>query len=382
MANNAIAIAREQEIFIVEESTRGVLAYPSATDLVIACGFGKISQKPSNSDSNEIRNSRDILDQFADQTPPGTWSFPTYVKPSGVAGGIPQEATLLKCLCGSETINASSVVYQPAMDKTSCSYWLRVSHTVFWARGATVGKADIKLAKTGGAQWDWSGQFMEMGWAGTCALDGDHAASATTVTVKNEGKYTAGSKIEFESDGTVYSDTDGYLITAVDGKDLTISPGLETDLDSGTVVRGYLPAGTETGTALAARKGKAMKGGANVPVQSFDLTFDDQPQYLDEEITSSGFPEDYAETKRTISGNFAIYFREDDLIYFQDGYNNIKDTFGMIIGDTAGSILTISLPKAQTDVPEVSHSDPTVALNTTIKAFGTVGEDSYTIAYT
>ena len=383
---NYTAIARKQTVFVVEETTKGVLVPPTNTDLVISGGMASINQQPAFTNSSNIRNSRDILERFQNKTPPGDWSCPVYVTPSGTAGTAPQEDMLLKSLMGAKTVNSGvSVVYSPALIKPSFSMWLRKDHTVFSLSGCTVGSAKFSLATTDGAKIELSGQGMVMGWAGTDETASLIASGATSIPVLDAKKYTVGMYIEFEEDGDILNNTAaGYRITAVntDTNVLTIATGgVEEEIASGSIVRGWLPAGTEVGSPLSARKGYAKIDAVNVPVQSLDCSISDSPKYLDDEITISGYVEDYAETERSISGNMALYFRQDDVGYFDDGLNDISKALNMVVGDTAGSIIDIAMIKTSLSVPSITESDPTVALSVPYQALGDEGEDSLTITY-
>jgi hypothetical protein len=191
--------------------------------------------------------------------------------------------------------------------------------------------------------------------------------------------------VEFEESSTVYNNTDsGYEVTAVNTTTeiVTISPGLESALGDAATIRGYLPTGTETGSALESRKGKAVFDSVDTPVQSMSVTINDPAQMLSDEITTTDYPEEYVETVRNISGSVAVYFRKDDLAYFYDGQNSNQVDLDLVVGDTAGSIVTLSMPQTELEVPQVSESDPTVALNMNFKALGSSGEDSATITFT
>ena len=382
---NYTAIARIQSVFVVEETTKGVLVPPTNTDLVIAAGMASINQQPSFTNSSNVRNSRDVLERFQDKTPPSEWSCPVYVTPSGVLGTPPQESVLLKSLLGKETINAGvSVVYSPALTKPSFSMWLKKDHTVFHHSGCTVGSGKFSLATKDGAKLELSGQGMKMGWAGTDETAALAAESAVSVVVLDAKKYTEGALIEFvESDVVKNNSGAGYEVTDVNTttNTLTIADGLEEEIASGSVVRGWLPDGTETGAPLSSRKGYATIDGVDFPVQSMDCNISDAPKYLDDEITQSGYVEDYAETERNVSGTAKIYFRQDDVGYFHDGLNSVSRELEMVIGDTAGSIVEIAQPNASLSVPSIEEADPTVALSMPYVGLGTDGEDSISITY-
>ena len=386
MANNT-ATARIQSVFVMKETTRGTLVPPVSTGLVIVAGMASLNQQPSFTNSSNVRNSRDILERFQDKTPPAEWSVPVYITPSGTAGTAPQEDVLLESLMGSKAVNSGvSVVYSPALTKPSFSLYIKKDHTVLFCSGCTVGNAKFALATKDGAKLDLSGQGMKMGWTGTDETASVTASGATSVEVTDAKKYTVGSIIEFVESDVVKNNSDaGYRVIGVNTTTNTLtlhaSDTLEEEIASGSVVRGWLPTGTEVGAPLESRKGYASIDGTDFPVQSMDCNIADSPKYLDDEITTSGYVEDYAETERSISGTAKIYFRRDDVKYFDDGLNNVSKELDMVIGDTAGSIVTINTPNTSLSVPSIEEADPTVALSMPYQALGTSGEDSLTITY-
>jgi len=383
---NTIAIAREQKIFVGKEVTKGTLLAPASCSLIIAAGYGKLTQQSSFTNSPEIINSRDIIDRFQDRTMPGDWSIPVLARPSGTAGTAPMEDVLLECLAGTKTITGgTSVAYTPAIAKPSFSLYMLKDHTVFSACGCSVGAFKAALSTKGALQYDMSGKFMRMYYAGTDALNGAVLINATTIVVTNSKKFSIGSYIEFVEGGVVKNNSNaGYKITAITvaTHTLTITPGAQEALDTASVVRGFLPTGTEVGAPVESRLGVAKIDGASFNVQSMEFNIADEPKYLDDEITTSGYTEEYVETMRSISGNLSIYFRENDAQYFYDGLNNTVRTLDMVTGTVAGSIVTIDSNRVSLDVPTTEESDPTIALKMGFLALGTNGEDSFTITYT
>ena len=389
MTTNTIAIARQQVIFVKKETTAGTLVFPAGTDVVVAAGFGSMVQQPSFSDSDEIVNSRDIINRFQDKYPAGDWSFPVYARPSGTAGTAPSESVLMESLMGTKTVNANtSVVYTLATAKPSFSVWMKKGHTVFFASGATVGALKSSLETKGGHKLEFSGQFMGMGWAGTDTLDTAALISATSVVVHDARKYSVNARVEFVKGVNAYNNTGaGYAVTAVviGTNTLTISPGLEAALDDESIIRGYLPTASAVGTPLENRKGSAKIATITTPLQSMSFDVADAPKYLDDEITTSNYPTAYVEAKRTVSGSMSIYFRENDLKYFYNGYNATAAgnvALQMIVGTAAGSIVTYGMPTSSLSVPATKDADPTVALDIPFQCLGSTGEDSYSITYT
>jgi hypothetical protein len=388
MADNSIAVAREQKIFVAIEDTRGTLKFPSATDFVIGAGFGSINQTPDFTDSEEVRNSRDILTRFQDRFKPGEWEIPMYARPSGSLGVAPMASNIYEAFFGVKTINGgTSVVYSQAIAKPSVSIWIQKDHTVLWARGATVSKLEPELVNTGAFKIMCSGQFMEQGWVGSDKLNGGEPISETNIVVDDAKKYKAGGKVKFKkvSTGTYYTNAgSGYLISSVTiaTNTLVISPGLEIALDDDDLVEPFLPTGTVVGNPVESRKGKANIDSVDTPVKTLKFEINDPAQYLEDEITLTEYPDSYVEATREITGEMAIYFRENDMKYFYDGQNNSIIPLEMISGTVAGSIVTFALPQASVEVPSTEEDDPTMSLSMNFTATGSSGEDSCTLTFT
>lgn len=101
-----IGISRNQQVFAVIESVSGTLEYPGVTDFIRPAGLALINQVPEFSNSEELRNTLDILDQFQNVNPPGEWSCPMLIRPNATLGGKPQGDPFFQSLQGS--VNAAT----------------------------------------------------------------------------------------------------------------------------------------------------------------------------------------------------------------------------------------------------------------------------------
>ena len=101
MACENIGISRSQVVFAVKETTCGTLKFPTAIDFIRPAGLAIINQVPEFIDSEELRNTLDILDQFQNQLPPGDWSLNMYARPATAIGGTPQGDPLFQSWQGS-----------------------------------------------------------------------------------------------------------------------------------------------------------------------------------------------------------------------------------------------------------------------------------------
>lgn len=383
---------RRQRIIVVKEATEGTLQAPVAGGLLVPAGFVDISQSPNFSDSEEIKESRDVTDRFQGRWNAGEFVVPMYLRPSGTAGTAPDGDVLFECLMGLKTVTAStSVAYTQAVDKPSFSLWRKLDEMLLWARGCVpTGMALNVQTGAGGAMVNFTGQFAEMGWCGTSTLSGSHSIDATTIQLGTDEakKYKAGSFVEFTDGTTTWNNSDaGYEITAVDtdNDQLTITDGaaggLEIAMDDGDTIQPWLPTGSEVGEPLEMRKAFARFDSTVTVVRSISLNIGDPVEYL-EEITQDAYPSTYSGMRRDIGGTIGKMLRQADIADFWYGDNNTTRDLDLVVGDTAGSIVTFNAPKAEFEFPAISNADPTVEETINWKALGTSGEDSMSITFT
>jgi hypothetical protein len=383
-----IAKSRNQIIMLVKETSKGTLVFPSTGGSAvetIGAGNADINQNPNFNDSDEIRNTRDVLSRFSDARPAGTWTIPTYMRPSGTAGSIPQDDVLYECLFGTKTVNSgTSVVYTQALEKPSLSIWILKDHTLFFASGATVSSMKPNISNQGGVTQEWSGGFMSMGWVGTDALTAGASSSATSVVVSDSKRFVSGGRIYNYTKDDDNSGA-GYEITGVNvtTETLTLSSGISEAWNSADVVKPFLPTRVSVGSPLESNLTTVDIGSdTGKSVQTIDFTLNDPASYIEDEISTQGYPTAYLEDVRDYSGEINLYLRKGDVKYFYDAYNDISTSVTINFGDTAGSQAALSLPYAAIEVPTLSTNAPAINVAIGVKALGSSGEDSASLTFT
>lgn len=377
--SNTVSRAIEQVCFACSETTKGTAVFPTeAAEMIISAGPASINQQPTFTNSDEINNSLDVLGRFQDQVGAGSFTVPMYIRPGGAAGSVPMGAVLFESLMGIETVSAgTSVTYSQATTKPSFTLWVKKGHTVFFAAGACCESGKFKATNKGGTKIDFSGGFMEMGWAGTDAVNGA-VSDSTSVTVTNGKKFTAGAYVQIGSDTNTNA---GYKISSVAGNVLTMAEAVTCD--DGAVIKGFLPTGfAAIGTPLENKKTGIELDSVAINLKSTDVDIGSPVAWQTDEITTNGFVNEYVEDRRSITLTTNILFRENDLERFHDGLNNTSKSVVITIGDTAGDICTINLPYTEMEVPNITDSMPTVDLSVKGTALGSSGEDSCTIVFT
>ena len=459
--SDPIGRSRKQRLFVAIEATIGDLVFPSATDFILPVGNADINQIPVFADSEELRDTLDVLDQFQNNMPAGTWNFGMYARPvalgsdpqghvvfqllqGGVnpataaclsqgfyladtvihfdqlAGGVLPEKGVVELSDGSECVyygtktmgatwvtgslsdltrayngttsaasatddcdmNLKSVFYPQDTDSPSASIWLETDHFIQGLSGAAVNSCTLGVDNEGAVTLEFSGQGMEMVWAGTSALAANATTGVTTLlTVDNAKLFSAGAFVQNKTQSHNNSGA-GYEITAVNTTTniITIGTVAEGNWPTDDIVKGYLPDETVVGDPIESRDTAVEMGGASAKFKTMDITIGVPKVYVEDEV-GVDYPEDFIEDARSIDGTLGVYFRKADVAYFTDGYSGNEITLLLTFGDTDGKKMEIYMKKVKVQVPTVTYSPPAVELSMPLKALGTVGEDSVEICF-
>ena len=458
---NTIAKSREHTAFVVEETTKGTLVYPTAAaEMLILTEQASLTQKANFTDSKEINDTLDTLDRFRDQMMAGQFTLDFYLRPSGSAGTAPMGKILFESLMGTETVTGgTSVVYTQAKTKPSFSVWFKRGHTCYYGSGACAETLKMDLTNKGAVECNFGGGFMKKGWAGTDAANGATAAGTgsgylvdlvagysagdTVIHVDTgTGTILEGDVINFEDDATDYFVADGGGFAGDGDGDITLrAPGLTTSLATGktvtiagnskitvdngklftedaliqiaadtntnagysiyevtgnklymkeavtcadnAVVKGFIPTGlTCVGSPIESLNNSISFDGSAKVLKNMTIDISSPVEWQNEEITTSGYVEDYVESKRAIKVSAGLLFREQDLELFYDALNDTKIAIIATMDGGAGSICAVSMPYVEFDEPDESPGENTVSLNISGVALGSSGEDSCSISFT
>lgn len=143
-----IGISRRQRVFAALETVRGTLKWPVAADFVRPAGDAVVNQSPEFADSEEKRDTLDILDQFANTLPPVDWTLPTYVRAAGL-GSVPQGDALFTALQGVKNGAAAAEVEGATVDESAVTIpYDPASLTGVWPEAGVlrIGTEDIAYA--------------------------------------------------------------------------------------------------------------------------------------------------------------------------------------------------------------------------------------------
>ena len=276
-------------------------------------------------------------------------------------------------------VTLSSIFYEQDTSSPAVSIWIEDDHLTRGLSGASCNNCAVTVNNEGAVMFTFSGEGMEMVWAGTSALATASSASATTIYVDDGELYKAGSYIwnETKEDN---NGTAGYEISSITGNIITLGTvgGIDEAWAIDDVIKGYLGDETAIGTAIESRLSDIYIDDVATKTRSMDLTVSVPKTYLSDEI-GNDFSSDFIEDVRDINSSIGLYLRKADVQYFKQGFDGTTKELIINFGDTAGSIMDIIGKKVQIQVPEISQDGAAQTMSIGTKFLGTFGEDSLQI---
>jgi hypothetical protein len=375
----------QQVAFFAQETTAGTLKVPSAGDAVpISAGF-TMSQPTEVTASEEVLDTFSVLSRVKGRFKAGKFKGSIMLMPSGTKGTAPAEQPVMKGLLGKETVVANtSVTYAPYTTLPTFSIWNKVGNSVFFASGATINSGKISVGAKPEAMIEVEGGFMQLGWVGTDTLDGSVVGSV--IPVSNPKLFCVGGLVQLQCavGGKKDNAGAGFPIVSVNIASGTVTvtgtPGAGL---TGDTIEPFLPTATYTSNSTPTSPCTVLLGGVSAKIRNAELEIKNNIAYLEDEITSSGFPETFSQGKREVVVSTGLYFRSVDLATLYDAKFLTEKTFSMAIGSGNGKVVTISLPVTIVEAPEMAEASNLKAINFKLSAAGSgAGENEISIAYT
>jgi hypothetical protein len=376
-----VLIPREQSVWVVDETTEGTSVLPAATDAIAVVGTSTLNQESSYTNSEEIANSRSILDQARDMTGPGEFRFQTYIRVDSAAGSIPNESDLWEGLLGTETISAgSSVTYTPAINRNSYTVWWKISNVVLAGFGAKINQVEVSSGSTGYTTCDWTGNFLQLGFCGESTLSGAHTAGATSIAVTDGAQFSEGMFIQINS---MTNADAGYKISSVSGNTLTIADGITAAASDTDAVEFFMPDHTLSGDPMEARGGALTIDSAATTYRTFSITMANGDEAITDEVTSSGYASNILGGQRESTGTINVIFRTNDLDHYTRGQGTTRYEVKFTNTNTVPDrVFTITMPYCRLQVPTVEEATPAMGLAIPYTALASdSGEDEVSVKF-
>ncbi len=117
-----IGNARVKKVFAAKETTAGTLVFPAAGNFIYAHSGSVMNQTVEFTDSEELRDTLDVVDQFPNARPAGSWSVPMYFRPDATLGNEPQGGVFFESLQGDVGVSTFTIATLVAIDATSIPF--------------------------------------------------------------------------------------------------------------------------------------------------------------------------------------------------------------------------------------------------------------------
>lgn len=354
MAIGDISFGRQSKVFVKVESVAGTLVEPVDADMILSTSIPVIKQERETFDDKQITDTRSKLAPIAGRYLAGSWSFSSYIKPSGSLGTAPPEDVLLTGLIGTKTVDAGvDVTYTLASAvPPSYSIWFKDGHTVYMCSGASVDKGTFKIDGKNPGEIDWSGGFMKLLWTGTSTL-GAAITDTTSTTVTPVD-------IDFYNEGSIFTiGTERMKVVTVGASTLTVTRGYGSTTPAthliSTAMTPWLPTGTDSGNIVHGRLGICTLGGADYMVLSTQVTITNGIKYYEEEKNGQDYATEYGvPSARNVEATATVYFRKAEVQRFADALNFDSVALVIPIGSIAGKVVQLNLPQCKTKAPDIS----------------------------
>ena len=386
MADNRALIhskMRNRRLFAVTESTFGTQVKPTATDAFRALTGAIESPADHRIERDDNRPSRSLEAQITGSIPPVAWSYECYVIPSGTAGTPPDVHPLLLAALGTDSYtNTGSTSDEYALTDTALNRGSVCLYEMYPAGNSTDNDCVHSEALLGAivSSMSISGNAGEppritFGGVGSQYIltarddvnDGTPADDAV-VTVTNSEQVQAGSLIMFleAADGTtkVYDNTVGVQVSSISGNDVTVDVDLTgSGIADNDIVAPWSPTETVAGTPIPGIQGSLTVEGVSVSPLAYEVNLDNGDAPHESEAFRTWAMSGYYEGKRRVTGQFTFKCRAQDLknLTQRSQYGNI--TLALVLGTTAGSILTIAV-EAEMTFASIEKPDDNVAICT------------------
>ena len=424
------ALGRNLLAFAKTETTFGTFVKPATADAIRVLRFD-MSYAQERKDRMDKRNTRSIQSRFSGKKT-CTWEVETYVLPSGTAGTPPDVHALLIGTIGGTAgytnTGGTSDAYTPTYSQSDLGSVSLVrfvkdeSLTVSGGHGGLVMEAmkgcwvdSMAINISGGSEprFTFSGGAADHIFTGTTRQDGaiDNATN-TTLTFEQLGTGEVGSVVAVVHAGGHHTDLEvsaGDLATAAktvpstDMSTAVTNPPDDTNVVDGAAIFPYVPAqtlasdtplGGITGTFTLVAASSFVINGDDSSTDTlssaqdtfhfteFELTVNNNVKaHNDEALTDKA--NDYSLGFREVTGSISFRARKDLIVTIGLAKKFHATDLQVVVGDTAGSKMTIDLDQVEFDTHALEIPEAEEAIITLpFKALGdATGDDELTITF-
>lgn len=324
--------ARTELLFLIEETTKGLLKVPIGTSALRLIDDPTFDQMIAAFLSKERKNTYDYTKRFTTRYPAGKFAFKIYIKPSGTLGTAPVGGSCLKGLFGKETIvPATSVTYESlkvsdGLPKTYSAFFkagdivLQMSGCIFEKGTFNCNPGPVEDSEVAGL---FEGEFFCQHIAAPSAAASNQIITDLVVTVADATQFLNTPFIEvLKADGTTHGP---YHVSAIDYSTNVITidtvggwtAAITTAVDT---IRGYVPTAVDSGNLVNWAFGVTQEDGNDIFITGAEVVYQNGYKVIDNQKNGLLYPNDFMiNGLREIKvNNVTFYFdaaEQGDLFY-------------------------------------------------------------------
>lgn len=352
-----IGSALSQQVFAVLESTIGTLEKPTPESYILPSGRATSSQSRPYSDSTQLTDGLDTINQTAGALDPADFSVAMVMRLTSAAAK-PQGEDLLVSTFGSvDTSISGKRTYKLTKCRNPFSLWILNDHTVSFVEGCYVETLSMEVATEGETILTFSGRGRRQGTVGNGYLATAPTSASITLESGESKRFSVGGWV------TNLSKKDGaeFKITAVDyAADTLLLDSAPTDWAAGEKIGPWLPSASAIGKELENRSIKIMADNKETGLRSSTLTFNLPVQFA--QLVGLDYPDKAAPNKRTGTIGLGVYFNEEDAGIFNETLQGREIPIKITASNASGS-MEIDLPRVRQQSVSIGEDDALLTLD-------------------
>jgi len=216
----------------------------------------------------------------------------------------------------------------------------------------------------------------------TCGRDSLSAGveASTTIKIFQPYQFEVGMYVQIGDDDNGGA---GFLITAIDYGTDELTVAAAATAPNGVVVPMPVTAVT-TGDIIPVIVGSVNLGtGGSHPVTSGKITLINNMELRNDEFGSDAATGLRHPARREVAFSLELYLLATDIDIINAAKKFVQNDIAIILGGTAGKILTIDMNQCEFEIPAITIPDEGEAtLSISGKALGSTGEDELTLTFT
>ena len=381
--SNTYGYGREEVVYARhEDDGYGIHKLQSGADALVAISTD-FKETIERMDRKEKGTTRSVFDRVT-QKKSAEWSINKFILPSGTAGTPPDDRWLFASAMGTHQNNAGvsdvfSLTTEPAV---TLDIVREIGTFRECIRGGIVNTMEISFGGGEEPKVAFSGPAKDLLHCGRDTLD-EASAGDTQVVVHDSYRFEPGMYISVGDDDNTGS---GYLIASINHATHTLTTVGNVTADDESAVIPTVIVPVTGGDIIPVIVGSVNLGtGGTKPVTAGRITLNNNALLRNDEFGSASPTGVRYADWREVTFSFDIYLLATDLDIIGGAKQFVQNDIAIILGGTAGKILTIDMDQCEFEIPSITiPEEGETTITITGKALGTsgTGNDELILTFT